>query len=90
MPINSFVDEVKKHPEMTASDILNWYRNLYCKMEENEDATKAIMVRAINDYFMIVRDAIEELKKQPNWAHHRHIVEAIEILTENHPERWNV
>jgi hypothetical protein len=48
------------------------------------------MVRAINDYFMNVRDAMEELKKQSNWANHRHIVEAIEILTENHPERWNI
>lgn len=87
---NTFVDEIANHPEMTPSDILNWYRNLYCKTSKEEDPQVAIMVEAINAYFMTVRDAIVELKKQKHWEHHRHIVEAIEILTENHPERWNI
>lgn len=90
MPTNTFVDEVKRHPEMSPSDILNWYRNLYYQTTENEDETKSIMVRAINDYFMVVQDAIAELKKQKHWGSHSHIVEAINILTENHPERWRV
>ena len=87
---NIFVTEVEKHSEMTASDILNWYRNLYCKESRDENAEAAIMVDAINTYFMAVRDAILTLKQQRNWQHHKCVVEAIEILTENHPERWNI
>ena len=90
MSTNAFVDEVKRHPDMSSSDILNWYRNLYYQTTEEEDATKTIMVKAINNYFMIVRDAIIELKKQKHWESHSHIVEAVNILTENHPERWGI
>ena len=41
---NTFVDEIAKHPEMTPSDILNWYRNLYCKTSKEEDPQVAMMV----------------------------------------------
>lgn len=45
-----FVREVQKHMMKEPLDILNWYRNLYYK-EEN-DTERGIMARAINDLFM--------------------------------------
>ena len=47
---NTFTREVKKHMMTEPLDILNWYRNLYYK-EEN-DTEHGIMARAINDLFM--------------------------------------
>lgn len=65
MTTNSlFANEVESRTEMAPSDILNWYRNLYCKTSKEEDPQTAIMVEAINAYFMIVRDAIVELKNR--------------------------
>lgn len=38
----------------SSEDILNWYRNLHYK--ENENTERRIVAEAINDYFMKVKD----------------------------------
>ena len=49
-----FVEEVKKYNITDPLEILNWYRNLYCK--ENGNTERGIMAIAINDLFMTYND----------------------------------
>lgn len=48
-----FVREVQDN-KMTPINILNWYRNFY--RTENNNTEQGIMVRAINDIFMRLKD----------------------------------
>lgn len=48
-----FVTEVQDN-KMTPINILNWYRNFY--RTENNDTEQGIMVNAINDIFMRLKD----------------------------------
>lgn len=48
-----FVEEVKNN-NMTPIEILNWYRNFY--HTENNNTEQSIMVNAINDIFMRLKD----------------------------------
>lgn len=48
-----FVEEVRNH-NMTPIEILNWYRNLYYK--EDNDTEQCIMAKAINDIFMCFKN----------------------------------
>lgn len=48
-----FVEEVE-NSNMTPIEILNWYRNFY--RTENNNTEQGIMVNAINDIFMRLKD----------------------------------
>lgn len=50
---NYFVEEVENN-NMPPIEILNWYRNFY--HTENNNTEQGIMVNAINDIFMRLRD----------------------------------
>ena len=50
---NYFVEEVENN-DMTPIEILNWYRNFY--HTENNNTEQGVMVRAINDIFMRLKD----------------------------------
>ena len=52
-----FVEEVKEFNMTDPLDVLNWYRNLYYK--ENNNTEHGIMARAINDLFMKYKDAFQ-------------------------------
>lgn len=49
-----FVEEIKENNITDPLEILNWYRNLYYK--ENDDTERGIIARAINDLFMKYKD----------------------------------
>jgi len=53
-----FVDNCKDIKN--SADILNWYRNLYYK--ENNDTERGIIAKAINDLFMKLKDKGVNLK----------------------------
>ena len=60
---NLFIREIKdKHIE-NPSEILNWYRNLYYK--EDNDNERYIMAKAINDYFCYENPRAE---RHANWV----------------------
>lgn len=52
-----FVEEIKHFNMTEPLEILNWYRNLYCK--ENDNTERGIMARAINDLFMRYKDIFQ-------------------------------
>lgn len=49
-----FVEGIKENNITDPLEILNWYRNLYYK--ENDDTERGIIARAINDLFMKYKD----------------------------------
>lgn len=51
---NYFVREVREYNITDPLEILNWYRNLYYK--ENNNTERGVMARAINDVFMKYKD----------------------------------
>lgn len=52
-----FAEEVKASNMTDPLEILNWYRNLYYK--ENDNTEHGIMARAINDLFMKYKDTFQ-------------------------------
>lgn len=64
---NTFVREVKERSMTDASEILNWYRNLY--HTEDNHTEQGIVAYAINDLFMEYKDVVpksevERLEKE--------------------------
>lgn len=56
---NDFVREVYANDVRDPLDILNWYRNFYCK--EGLDTERGLMVNAINDLFMQMNARTERI-----------------------------